>query len=233
MCESNMSWVYISEAECQLHQLGTMQGLEILFSATVHKYTLSCHLREGLHNFYSLYLQMRGRPEKLKPCQPAGVSQDSISDSEGEHSEPSSDKVGPSSGDHHRQDSKEPEPGSQPTTQPPDTGTSSRSSSNHHLHQQNSQSKPATSSSLTSSTSSSTHQIVTLSQEITSSPADTLGGSTHLSAPHIHHSLPYNVEDIDRNELLSITKLNRWDYPIFDLATQAQTTILSQVSYLT
>ena len=148
---------------------------------------------------------MRGKHEKLEPCQPAALSSEP----------PSSEKdtqqwVGPPAG----QDSK-----TQPS-QLAETGTSRSSSQQIH-----SQSKPAMSIS-PSSTSSSVHQIVTSSQVlVTSSPADSLGAT-----PHIHHSLPYNIEDVERNELLSITKLNKWDYPIFDLATQAQTTILSQVS---
>ena len=157
--------------------------------------------------FCCVILQAREKHEKLEPCQPAAVSSEP----------PSSEKdtqqrVGPPAG----QDSK-PQP-----SQLAETGTSRSTCSSQQIH---SQSTPAMSIS-PSSTPSSVHQIVTSSQVlVTSSPADSLGAT-----PHIHHSLPYNIEDVERNELLSITKLNKWDYPIFDLATQAQTTILSQVS---
>jgi cGMP-inhibited 3',5'-cyclic phosphodiesterase A len=43
--------------------------------------------------------------------------------------------------------------------------------------------------------------------------------------------LPYKPEDLDSNELLNISRLTEWDYPIFDLAAIAQTTILSKVAY--
>ncbi len=53
-----------------------------------------------------------------------------------------------------------------------------------------------------------------------------------LSSTHQPQPVPYDLEDVERCELLSITKLNTWDYPIFDLASQAQTTVLSQVSII-
>ncbi len=60
-------------------------------------------------------------------------------------------------------------------------------------------------------------------KEVTSS-------TSSLALTPVAHSLPYSLEDTHNNELLSITKLNTWDFPIFDLASQAQNSILSQVS---
>jgi hypothetical protein len=43
-------------------------------------------------------------------------------------------------------------------------------------------------------------------------------------------ALSVDLSNIDKYEHLSISKLNQWDYPIFDLANDAQDTILSKVS---
>ena len=41
---------------------------------------------------------------------------------------------------------------------------------------------------------------------------------------------PIDIEDIQNSELLQTSKINQWDYPIFDLSNSAQNTVLSQVS---
>ncbi len=51
-----------------------------------------------------------------------------------------------------------------------------------------------------------------------------------LYPEHVHRPLPYQPEDVEKNELLSVSRLSSWDYPVFELASQAPTTILSQVS---
>lgn len=43
------------------------------------------------------------------------------------------------------------------------------------------------------------------------------------------HSLPFQLEDLEHSELLSLSRLNKWDYPIFDLASDSPHTVLSQV----
>ena len=42
--------------------------------------------------------------------------------------------------------------------------------------------------------------------------------------------LPYDLDGYKDHQLLQTTELNKWDYPVFDLADQAETTILSLVS---
>lgn len=42
--------------------------------------------------------------------------------------------------------------------------------------------------------------------------------------------VPFNVEDLQHEDLLAMSLLNQWDYPIFDLATRANSFILSMVS---
>ena len=44
-------------------------------------------------------------------------------------------------------------------------------------------------------------------------------------------TLPFDPDDLDKCELLNTSRLNEWDYPIFDLSCQAQTTVLSKVSF--
>ncbi|XP_076444816.1 cGMP-inhibited 3',5'-cyclic phosphodiesterase 3A-like isoform X3 [Babylonia areolata] len=41
----------------------------------------------------------------------------------------------------------------------------------------------------------------------------------------------FTQEDIERSELLQISRLNDWDFPIFDLADQEKTFVLSKVAY--
>ena len=39
----------------------------------------------------------------------------------------------------------------------------------------------------------------------------------------------FTLEDIEGNAMLQMSRLNDWDYPIFDLADQEKTFILSKV----
>lgn len=44
-------------------------------------------------------------------------------------------------------------------------------------------------------------------------------------------SIPFDEEDVQNNPLLSVNRLNQWDYSIFELANTCPSSILSQVSY--
>lgn len=45
-----------------------------------------------------------------------------------------------------------------------------------------------------------------------------------------YYELPFDISHYEQNELLQVSQLNVWDYPIFDLASSCENFILSQAS---
>lgn len=65
--------------------------------------------------------------------------------------------------------------------------------------------------------------------ELTAEEVD--GKNSSVASPTANSvKIPWEIENIDDCELLHIHRLNEWDYPIFDLASQCSDTILSKVS---
>lgn len=66
--------------------------------------------------------------------------------------------------------------------------------------------------------------------ELTAEEVD--GKNSSVASPTANSvKIPWEIENIDDCELLHIHRLNEWDYPIFDLASQCSDTILSKVGY--
>lgn len=66
--------------------------------------------------------------------------------------------------------------------------------------------------------------------ELTAEEVD--GKNSSVASPTANSvKIPWEIENIDDCELLHIHRLNEWDYPIFDLASQCSDTILSKIGY--